>query len=581
MSRRLLTLALIGIAAAAPLAAVAAGWDWYFDGLISVLVGIAFGYLAGTRLPRRGALVAVLAATMSLVTAQQIHDARHTWLNDAIFFLAIVGGAAAAGEAVTMRTQQVRRLERLQTELDAQERLAVATARLNEQNRIHHQVHTRLAERIAGIAVWAEGARRSADEAALEVIETEARGVLDQLRDALGSMRGELVPGELARGEWVRDELLKSPSPTPDVRRPRPSAVDIALAVAIGAAMAVETSVAEYARGPVWANVIAALLATVPLSFRRRSPIVSGATALTVGCVMSVWLTPIPATVTGLAILAVIFYSIGAWCGRWWWLLGWATAAAGTVAVGLVSGVATGTGQGDVVLVLVGGTGALALGRVAAAWQARALRITVIVDGLRQARGAAVELATARERESIAGELHDTVAHAMTVVCLHAGAARVRAGDAEGALATISATATASLAELRDGIDTFESAEHPLDPGRIAAVGRRVGVNVALVGIHPDGAAAALGFRVVREAIVNIARHAPGASATVTVQREHENLSIEIADSGSALPSASIGTGTGLTGLARAVEASGGSMAWGARPGGGYQVAVTIPEEAP
>ena len=223
----------------------------------------------------------------------------------------------------------------------------------------------------------------------------------------------------------------------------------------------------------------------------------------------------------------------------------------------------------------------MALGRITAGWQARARRTASIVDGLRRGRGAAVRLATARERETLAGELHDTVAHAMTVVCLHAGAGRHLSGDATGALQTISVTAEASLAELRDGIDAFESVEHPLEPSRIAAVGRRMGVDVALVGAEVSGAAALLGYRVVREAIVNIARHAPGASATVTVQRDNGIVSIEIADSGSTNAPAGVGTGTGLTGLATAVETSGGTMAWGARPEGGYRVAATIPGDAP
>ncbi len=209
MPRQLVALALIGTTAAAPLAAVAAGWDWYLDGPVIILLAVAAGYAAGAWLPRLVALAAALAATTALVTANQLHDVRYHWLDDSVFYLVIVGGAAAAGAAVTTRAQQVRRLERLQAELDEQQRVDVAAARLDEQNRIHHEVHTRLAERIAGIAVRAEGARRSGDDAALRVIETEARGVLDQLRGALGSMRSESP-------EAAQEQ--------PAERRPRPSA---------------------------------------------------------------------------------------------------------------------------------------------------------------------------------------------------------------------------------------------------------------------------------------------------------------------------------------------------------------------
>jgi signal transduction histidine kinase len=559
--RRLLALALIATAAVEPLGAVAAGWDWYLDGAPIILLAVAGGYAAGAWLPRLVALVAVLAATTALVIANQTHDVVYHWLDDSVFFLVVVGGAAAAGAAVTTRAQQVRRLERLQAELDEQQRVDVAAARLDEQNQIHHEVHTRLAERIAGIAVRAEGARRSGDDAALRVIETEARGVLDQLRGALGSMRSE-------QPEAAPEQ--------PAERRPRPSALDIALAVAIGGALAVETAVVAHARGPLWANVMAAFVTTAPLVLRRGWPILSSAASLAFGCAMSFWLTPVPATVTGDALLAVIFYSIGAWCGRWWWIVGWAIAAAGSVAAEVVvSGLADDAEDGDGLwIVLIWTVGAVALGRITAGWQARVRRTASVVDELRRGRGAAVRLATAREREALAGELHDTVAHAMTVVCLHSGASRRVSGDATGALQTISVTAEASLAELRDGIDAFESVDHPLEPSRIAAVGRRMGVDVALVGAEVNGAAAVLGYRVVREAIVNIARHAPGASATVTVQRNNGIVSIEIADSGSTNAPASVGTGTGLTGLARAVETAGGTLAWGAHPGGGVRGAL-------
>ena len=577
MPRRLLALALIGTAAAAPLAAIAAGWDWYLDGPASILLAVVGGYAAGAVLSRALALAAVLTATAVLVIANQLHDVSHHWLDDVVFYLVVVGGAAAAGAAVTTRAQQVRRLERLQAQLDEQQRVDVAAARLDEQNRVHHEVHTRLAERIAGIALRAEGARLSGDDAALQVIEVEARGVLDQLRAALGSMRSEqprTVQQETVHQKTVHQETVE--------RRPPPSARDVMLALAIGGALAVETSVIADARGPEWANVVAAVMTAAPLALRRGRPITSGTASLVLGCAMSIWLTPIPTTVTGLALLTVIFYSIGAWCGRWWWLAGWAIVTVGAVVMTAAAVGSDNSATGDDLgIVLLWGAGAVALGRVTAGWQVRVRRTASIVDALARGRGAAVRLATAREREALAGELHDTVAHAMTVVCLHAGAVRRSPADAAGALQTISTTAESSLAELRDGIDTFESVEHPLETRRIAAVGRQMGVDVEPVGVQVDGAAAVLGYRVVREAIVNISRHAPGARATVTVQRNNGNLSIEVLDGGSPHAPAAVGTGTGLAGLARAVENAGGTMVWGARPDSGYRVAAMIPADAP
>lgn len=101
-----------------------------------------------------------------------------------------------------------------------------------------------------------------------------------------------------------------------------------------------ESAVVAHAHGPLLANVMAAFVITAPLILRRGWPIASGAASLAFGCATSFWLTPVPETVTGVALLAVIFYSIGAWCGRWWWLVGWTIAAAGSVAVAVTSGLA-------------------------------------------------------------------------------------------------------------------------------------------------------------------------------------------------------------------------------------------------
>ena len=82
----------------------------------------------------------------------------------------------------------------------------------------------------------------------------------------------------------------------------------------------------------------------------------------------------------------------------------------------------------------------------------------------------------------------------------------------------IATAATTSLVELKDRLDTLESASQPLDRSRIAEVGHRLGVDLD-VRIPADdltGPAAVLAFRVVREAVVNVARHAHHASAYVT-----------------------------------------------------------------
>lgn len=568
MPRQAAALALLMAAGLLPVTALGLGWGWYLGGPPLMVVAAASGYAAGAWLPRWGAVVGVLTVSGALVAVNQAQDLVYHWLDDLVFFLVVVGGPAVAGAAVTTRARQVRRLSMLQAELEELQRMQVAAARLQEQSRVSREVHTGLAERIAGIALRAEGARRAEDATALAAIEVEARSVLDRLRETLGSLR---VDGGAA------------PSPEP-AERPerRVTLLDVLLPVALGAAIAVETAVISGARGPVWANAVASMCVVAPLVLRRHHPIAATAGTLAVGMAMSAVLTPIPETVTGVALLVAIFYSVGAWCRPRWWMAGWVVAALGTVGMELVSrrGAEGAGGGDDDWIVLLWTVGAVAVGRVTAGWQERVRRTRAAVEALEAGRDAAVRLAVAREREVLASELHDTVAHAMTVVCVQAGAQQRVGSDPEEALRTITSVAERSLAELRDGLESLESADDPLDRSRIAALGRRVGVDLEVdADAAGPGPAAAMAHRVIREAVVNVARHAPGAPAAVQVRRTADGLAVEVVDPGSAQGSALEGAGAGLRGLAETLDAMGGRLEWGPRQPSGFRVAALIPQE--
>ena len=566
MSRTAAACTLLGAAAITPVTATWLDWDWYLDGPMLVLA-LAGGYAAGAWLTRTWAAVGVALVVGALVGVNQFDNDTYHWLDDLIFFLVVVGGPAAAGAAVTARARQVDRLTRLQAELDEVQRIEVAAARLDEQARIMGEVHAGLAEQIAAIGIRAEGARRAQDVTALAAIEGEARSVLDRLRDALGSLRAE--------------EREASPAVT-STGGPAWSVLDVVIPAAIGLSLAIETAVVSHAQGPLWTNAVAAVAVAAPLVARRRHPILATGMSSIAGVVMSAFLTPIPETVTGVGLLVMIFYSVGAWCRRGWWVVGWAVATAGMLAMEVVSGQGDDGADGDSAwIVLIWTVGAVAVGRITAGWQERVQRTQGVVDELERARGAAVRLAVAQEREALASELHDTVAHAMTVVCLQAGAHQRVGNDHDDALQVIATVAEKSLVELRDGLEAMESADHPLDPSRIAAMGRRVGVDVR---VHADvtasGPATTLAHRVIREALVNIARHAPGAAAEVRVHRSAEGLSVEVIDDGSPQVASVPGTGTGLRGLASTLEAAGGALEWGRREPHGFRVAALVPTEA-
>ena len=379
MHRTSLTAGLVLAASALPVVALVAGWDWYLDGPLLLLVAVISGYAAGTWLPRvPAALSAVLSASV-LVVVNQLHERAYHWLDDTVFFGVLVGGAVGAGAATALRAQQVRHLERLAAELDEQQRTAVAAARLEEQTRIQQQVHAGIAERIAGIAILADGAERSRDGDAFAVLEEEARSVLDQLRSALGS----LAPIDPPEPEPEPSPCLRAT--TTSRRGPRRSTWPWRRALGIG--LAVETTVhpspgdrsgrtsssPRSSRPPRPAAV-------TPAGGRRRVP--------RAGVVMSAFLTPIPATVTGVALLVIVFYSVGAWCRSRWWIAGWLLAATGTLVMEQVSGLADDGADGDPQWIVLAWTvAAVVVGRLAAGWQERVRRTARVVDGARPGPG--------------------------------------------------------------------------------------------------------------------------------------------------------------------------------------------------
>ena len=212
-------------------------------------------------------------------------------------------------------------------------------------------------------------------------------------------------------------------------------------------------------------------------------------------------------------------------------------------------------------------------------------------------------LATQAERARIAREMHDIVAHNLSVIVVQADgagyAARHSPADAEqrarialDTLDTIARTARASLAEtrrlvgvLREPADTTDYAPTAgLDQvsGLVESV-RASGLAVDLDLPEPlpslprDGDLAA--YRVVQEGLTNVLKHAgPRARARVSISEQPTGLTIEVADDGrGAAATAPAAPGHGLVGMRERVAAAGGSLRAGPADGGGYALTVRLP----
>jgi signal transduction histidine kinase len=203
--------------------------------------------------------------------------------------------------------------------------------------------------------------------------------------------------------------------------------------------------------------------------------------------------------------------------------------------------------------------------------------------------------AVTHERARIARELHDVVAHAMSVMVVQAGAARRVLDDdpasARAAIARIEATGRDGMAEMRRLIGILKEdaahAERTPQPGladldALLETVRASGVAVELVNEgqpQPLSSGADLtAFRVVQEALTNVMKHAGRANARVLLRWLDDALEIEVADDGRGPTTAAPG-GQGLIGMRERVALFDGTLTSGARPGGGFALRAVVPIE--
>ena len=212
---------------------------------------------------------------------------------------------------------------------------------------------------------------------------------------------------------------------------------------------------------------------------------------------------------------------------------------------------------------------------------------------LEAARTAAAERAVAEERQRIARELHDVVAHSVSVMTVQAGAVRrLLHPDQERerlALEAIEATGREALTEmrrpvglLRDQSATPDFAPQPSMRAIDVLLGtvRESGLPVDLV---VEGTPAELppgvdlaAYRVIQEALTNALKYAGPARACVTVRWKRGELELEVANDGTSEPGGD-GGGHGLVGLRERVSLVGGTIESGPKEGGGFVVTAHLP----
>jgi signal transduction histidine kinase len=335
------------------------------------------------------------------------------------------------------------------------------------------------------------------------------------------------------------------------------------------------------------------LLHTLPLAARRRFPLAVLATSVASG--LAFVALDLPLDTLWLAI-PVAVYSVAAYGDRWVALAGLAVAEAGLAVVQLTPG-RTGVNT------WVGNMGFLAaawlLGHFVGVRRLYVLQLEERTAELEQAREELARRAVVEERLRLARELHDVVAHAMSVIAVQSGVgahvADSRPEEAAKALGAIEATSRGALTELRRLLGVLRQADEPqggLAPvpgladleGLLAEVAKAgLAVRLQVNGTRPQLPAGVdlSAYRIVQEALTNVVKHAGSARAQVVVGYGDQDVRVEVTDDGrGAVTSVSdgrAGTGHGLIGMRERVQAFGGDLEVGPRPGGGFRVAARLP----
>ena len=214
----------------------------------------------------------------------------------------------------------------------------------------------------------------------------------------------------------------------------------------------------------------------------------------------------------------------------------------------------------------------------------------------RAERAAAERRRADEERLRIARELHDVLAHSISVINVQAGVGLALLDSdpeqARSALTTIKAASKEALGEVRQVLDTLRSpgaAPRAPAPGlarlpELAEQAANAGLRVTMA---TEGRAAPLppgadlaAFRIVQEALTNVVRHSEARTAEVRLRYTAAALELSVEDEGPAT-GADGGGGNGLVGMRERAAACGGSVRAGPRPGGGFRVVATLPLTEP
>jgi signal transduction histidine kinase len=374
-----------------------------------------------------------------------------------------------------------------------------------------------------------------------------------------------------------------------DPRLQRAADALIALAIFVGSVADIYTRRAQSGwGGPKALSLFAALLISAPLLWRSRYPIAALAIVFCGGLIDVASVAPRQAGFEPFVAMVVVYYSVGAHVPDRRSVY----AYVGSLIVGAVPAAALGELPGNIVPTIVWTFAAWLVGRIIRSWRGRALALERANRELEEQRELQAQAAVAVERSRIARELHDVIAHNVSMIVVQAGAAaRVLEGSQQhvrAALETIETTGRATVDEMRRLLGVLRESDDGLalapQPGLAELPELVAGVRDAglAVELRVEGAPAPLpaaldltAYRIAQEALTNSLKHAGQATAELTVRYGATALEIEVRDRGSG-SSNGLGTGHGLVGMRERAALWGGRLEAG-RTDDGWLVRALLP----
>jgi signal transduction histidine kinase len=392
----------------------------------------------------------------------------------------------------------------------------------------------------------------------------------------------------LARPRALRKRL-------PDRRDRDWRLLDRLFALALILGTQVELLLKPHITGPRGLNMLLYGAASLTLFVRRERPLLVMAAVAVAGTVGEALLEGPPDLTFVILLLLTGAYSVGAHARQRIALIGLG------LGVGVVIVVSAIKGDNDVIFPVVFFVFVPWLvGRTLRHQSALSRELAEKADRAQHARDEEERHAVAAERGRIARELHDVLAHNLSVMVVQAGAARRiverdpdTAADAADLIRTTGRDALAELRSLlgpvhRDEGEPLGGVPSLAQVGRLVRRAREAGLTVRL---KVEGEAVALptgidltAYRVVQEALTNTLKHAGEARAEVTVRYEPSGVVVEVEDDGVGPDGngqlADVGGGHGLVGMRERVGVYGGKLQTGRRRGGGFAVRARLPRIA-